>query len=158
MNQKQIFVYFHSTEKKFQCQRWRCKFCEICEICNQLAFNADLILAENEIMKNRTTRSKNTRKAFKKSSKTFKKEVSEYTLIHGTQAVIKVLSKKYSTTHFFYKQDFFSTQLQCCITFPKIEIQMLLSYCLIHISIIILRIFISYICVHIQNYNNLQNI
>ena len=86
-------------------------FAKYVKSATSLAFNADLILSENEIMKNRATRNKNTRK-------TFKKEVSEYALIHGTQAVIKVRSKKYSTTHFFYKQDFFSAQLQCCITFP----------------------------------------
>ena len=35
-----------------------------------------------------------------KHSKICQKEVREYTLIHGTQAVIKVFSKKYPTIHF----------------------------------------------------------
>ena len=35
-----------------------------------------------------------------KHSKTCQKEVGEYTLIHGTQAVIKVFSKKYPTIQF----------------------------------------------------------
>ena len=42
-------------------------------------------------------------------------------------------------TRFFYNQRFFSTQPQCCLTFPWIELQMLLRCCLIHITIIILR-------------------
>ena len=35
---------------------------------------------------------------------------------------------------FFYKQRFFSTLPQCCLAFSWIELQMLLRYCLIHIS------------------------
>ena len=34
---------------------------------------------------------------------------------------------------------FFSTQPQCCLTFSWIEVQMLLKYCLIYITIIILK-------------------
>ena len=34
----------------------------------------------------------------------------------------------------FYKQRFFSTLPQCCLAFSWIELQMLLRYCLIHIS------------------------
>ena len=45
-------------------------------------------------------------------------------------------------TRFFYKQRFFSTQSQCCFTFSWIQLQMLLSCCLIHKSIIILRHFL----------------
>ena len=43
---------------------------------------------------------------------------------------------------FFYKQRFFSTQLQCYLTFSWIELQMLLRCCLIYMSIIILRNFL----------------
>ena len=39
----------------------------------------------------------------------------------------------------FYKQRFFSTQPQCCLTFLQTELQMLLRCCLIHITIIIMR-------------------
>ena len=50
---------------------------------------------------------------------------------------------KYNTTacntHFFYKQRFFSTQPQCCLTFSWIELQVLLRCCLMHISIMIVR-------------------
>ena len=35
---------------------------------------------------------------------------------------------------FFYKQHFYSTQSQCCLTFSWIERQMLLRCCLIHVS------------------------
>ena len=48
---------------------------------------------------------------------------------------IKLL-RKYT---FFYKQRFFSTQPQCCLTFAYIELQMLLRCCLIHVTINILR-------------------
>ena len=40
-------------------------------------------------------------------------------------------------TRSFYKQRFFSTQPQCCLTFAWIQVQMLLRCCLIYISIII---------------------
>ena len=43
----------------------------------------------------------------------------------------------HSNTRFFYKQRFFSTQPQCCLTASWIELQMLLRCCWIHISIII---------------------
>ena len=43
---------------------------------------------------------------------------------------------------YFDKQRFFSTQPQCCLTFSWIELQLLLSSCLIHKSIIILKHFI----------------
>ena len=39
---------------------------------------------------------------------------------------------------FFYSQRFFKTQPQCCLTSSRIELQMLLSCCLIYISIIYL--------------------
>ena len=42
---------------------------------------------------------------------------------------------------FFYKQRFFSTQPQCCLTFSWIELQMMVRCCLIHTSSIILRHF-----------------
>ena len=42
-----------------------------------------------------------------------------------------------SITRFFYKQNFFSTQPRCRLTISWIELQMLLGYCLIHITIII---------------------
>ena len=49
---------------------------------------------------------------------------------------------------FFYKQRFFWTQRQCCLTFSWIELQMLLRCCLIHITIIILRhiLYLLYLC------------
>ena len=49
---------------------------------------------------------------------------------------------------FFYKQRFFSTQPQCCLTFLWIELQMLLRCCLIQTSIIILRnfLYLPYLC------------
>ena len=45
----------------------------------------------------------------------------------------------------FYRQPFFSTQPQCCLTFSWIELQMLLRCCL---TIIILRhiLYILYLC------------
>ena len=45
-------------------------------------------------------------------------------------------------TRFLYKQHFLSTQPQCCLTFSLIQLQMLLSSCLLYITIIILRHFI----------------
>ena len=49
---------------------------------------------------------------------------------------------------FFYKQRLFPTQPQCCLTFSWIEPQKLLWYCLIHISIILLRhfLYLLYLC------------
>ena len=73
-----------------------------------------------------------------------------------TLSVCKVCYK-----HFFSKQHLFSAQLQCCLNFSWIELQMLLSCCLIHIAIIILShilylvylypcldlgLFMSYLC------------
>ena len=51
-------------------------------------------------------------------------------------------------TRFFYKQRFFSTQPQCCFTFPQIELQILLRCWLIHINIIKSRqiFFLLYLC------------
>ena len=53
-------------------------------------------------------------------------------------------SKKIFQTrlHAFYKQRFFLTQSQCCLTFSWMELQMLLRCCLIHISIITLGYFL----------------
>ena len=50
-------------------------------------------------------------------------------------------------TRFFYKQHFFSTQPQFCLTFSWTELQMLLTCCL-HISIIVVRHFLHllYLC------------
>ena len=42
-------------------------------------------------------------------------------------------------TRFFIRNAIFSTQPQCCLTFSRIELQMLLRGYLIHISIVILR-------------------
>ena len=42
---------------------------------------------------------------------------------------------------FFHKQRFSSTRPQYCLTFSRIELQMLLRCCLIHISMTILRHF-----------------
>ena len=53
------------------------------------------------------------------------------------------------TLSFFYKQRIFSTQPHCCLTFSWTELQVLLNCCLIHISLIILRSYIYYICVHV---------
>ena len=49
---------------------------------------------------------------------------------------------------FFYKQLFFSTQFQCCLTLLWIELQILLRCCLIHIIIITLRhiLYVMYFC------------
>ena len=44
---------------------------------------------------------------------------------------------KFNTTHFFYKQRFFSTHPHCCLAFSWIELQMFLRCGLIHITIII---------------------
>ena len=49
---------------------------------------------------------------------------------------------------FLYNQRFFSTQPQCCLTVSCIEVQMLLTCCLIHIIIIILGhiLYLVYLC------------
>ena len=49
---------------------------------------------------------------------------------------------------FFYKQRFFSTQAQCCLTFSWIQLHMLLWCCLLHITIITLRniLYLVYLC------------
>ena len=45
-----------------------------------------------------------------------------------------------TNTRFFYKQRFFSTQHQCCLTFSWIELQMLLKCCFIYLTIILRHI------------------
>ena len=51
-------------------------------------------------------------------------------------------------TRFFYKQHCFSTQTQCYLTFSWIQLQTLRRFCLLHITIIVLR-HISYL---VQSY------
>ena len=47
----------------------------------------------------------------------------------------------------FFKQRFFSTHTQCCLTFSWTELQRLLMCCLIHLSIIRLRhLYLQYSC------------
>ena len=45
----------------------------------------------------------------------------------------------YIHTHFLYKQHFFSTQPQYCLTISRTEFQMLLRCCLTHVNTIIMR-------------------
>ena len=49
---------------------------------------------------------------------------------------------------FLYKERFFATQAQCCLTFSWIKLQMLLRCCLIHIPIIVMRhiLYLFYFC------------
>ena len=49
---------------------------------------------------------------------------------------------------FFYKQRFFLTQPQCCLTFSRIEIQIVLRCRLIHIAttILIHILYLIYLC------------
>ena len=54
--------------------------------------------------------------------------------------LLRIIEKNINT--FFYKQRFFSNQPQCCLAISWTELQMLLSCCLIHISIIIVRHFL----------------
>ena len=96
MNRKQFLAYFQANEKKFQCQRRRCKSYQIREICKCHASNAELNLAENEIIKSCQKKQEYQRNI----SKNFKKEVGEYAVIHGMQATIKVFSKKYPNIQF----------------------------------------------------------
>ena len=72
-----------------------------------------------------------------------KRDVSSAKNLH-----IEVIQSGRSFTHLFYKQRFFSTQPQCCLTFWWIEPPMLLRYYLVHKSIIILRhlVYLLYLC------------
>ena len=45
----------------------------------------------------------------------------------------------FRSIRFFIQATFFSTQLQCCLTFSSTELQMLFRCCLIHMTINILR-------------------
>ena len=76
---------------------------------------------------------------------------------HGMAFSVKVVAKYFQKNHhffsqarntrFFFKQRFFSTQPQCCLTFSWTELQILLRCCLLHnISIIILRHFLYLLC------------
>ena len=58
------------------------------------------------------------------------------------------LKKQNKITRLFYKQHFFSTQTQCCLTFSWVELQMLLRCCLIDISANILRhiLYLVFLC------------
>ena len=74
---------------------------------------------------------------------TFTEEILKEKLTFFAVAVI--ISRRLHV--FFYKQRFFSTQPQCCLTFSWIELQNWLKCCLIHINIIILRHFyLLYLC------------
>ena len=55
-------------------------------------------------------------------------------------SILLIFPQEFTTTvhAFFYKQRYFSTQPQCCLTFSWIELQMSLKCCLIRITIIIL--------------------
>ena len=80
----------------------------------------------------------------------------------GKKLPLKSFCRLMQITCFFYKQLFFSTQPQCCLTYSSwTELQMLLRYCLMHIRIIIpghiiyllhlcpclgLGLFMSYLC------------
>ena len=48
----------------------------------------------------------------------------------------------------FLKVTLFSSQPQCCLSFSRIELQMLFRCCLIHVNIIILRhiLYLVYLC------------
>ena len=62
---------------------------------------------------------------------------------------IKYLIRQFCEIHaFLYKQHFFSSQSQCCLMLSFIELQILLSCCLTHIGIIILRhfLYLLYLC------------
>ena len=61
--------------------------------------------------------------------------VQNKTAVHYTCQIFLII-------RFFHKQHFFSTQPQCCLNFWWIEVQMLLRWCLLLISIIILRHFL----------------
>ena len=67
--------------------------------------------------------------------------------IYGFSYAVMMFNQERSTL-FFYKQCFFSTQPQWCLTFSLIEPQMLLRCCLIHIKIIILRhiLYLVHLC------------
>ena len=58
---------------------------------------------------------------------------------------------EHSSTRFFYKERYFSTQLYCCLTFSRIVLQMLLRCFLLQITIIILRyiLYLVYLCLRI---------
>ena len=60
------------------------------------ASNAEINLAENETIKSCQKKQEYQRNI----AKNVKKDIDEYALIHGTQAVIKVFSKKYPTIRF----------------------------------------------------------
>ena len=61
---------------------------------------------------------------------------------------IKVLPRHFMYICCTYKQRFFSTQPQCCLTSSWIELQMLIGCCLIHINIILVRqfLYLLYLC------------
>ena len=49
---------------------------------------------------------------------------------------------------FFYQRCFSSTQLQCCITFSWMELQVLLRCCLIHVSMVMIKHFLCLLHLH----------
>ena len=73
-----------------------------------------------------------------------KKQSRKLTMLLITKKIIKLET----FTLLFYKRRFFQTQLQCCLYFSWIELQILLRRCLIHMSIIILRhyLYLLYLC------------
>ena len=64
-------------------------------------------------------------------------------LVHGIYELQRI-------ARFFYKQHFFSTQSQSCLTFSWIQLWMLLRCCLLRITIIMARkiFYLAYSCIH----------
>ena len=65
---------------------------------------------------------------------------SEWLLLSRNNVIMRGYFISY--TRFFWKATLVSTQLQCCLTFSWVELQMLLRCCLIHKSIITLKHFL----------------
>ena len=96
MNRKQSLTYFKATEKSSSVNDDDVKVTKYVNSATGHAPNAELNLAENEIIKSCQVKQEYQRNI----PKNVKKEVGEYALIHGTQAAITVFSKKYSTIQF----------------------------------------------------------
>ena len=96
MNRKQFLGYFQTTEKSSSVDDNNVKVSKYVKSVTGHASNAELNIAENEIIRSCRKEQEYQRNI----PQNVKKEVGEYALIHGTQAAIKVFCKKCPTFQF----------------------------------------------------------
>ena len=71
----------------------------------------------------------------------------DHAYIVSTKFVLSLSESQFRIHAFLHKQNFFSTQPQCCLTFSGAQPQMLLRCCLLHMTTILRHIlYLVYLC------------